>query len=61
MCYLPLAHIMQRGFNVTSWYTGMKMAFFGGDILKLKDDFAVIKPTVFVSVPRLFNKFYGLI
>lgn len=26
--------------------------------MKLKDDLAILKPTVFVSVPRLYNKFY---
>lgn len=61
MCYLPLAHIMQRGFNVSSWYHGMKMCFTGGDIQKLKEDLQVIRPTIFGSVPRLFNRFYDLI
>lgn len=29
-----------------------------GDTLKLLDDIAVLRPTVFCSVPRLFNKIY---
>lgn len=28
---------------------------------KLKDDIALIKPTVFVSVPRLYSRFYDVI
>ena len=27
--------------------------------MKLKDDLAVSRPTVFVSVPRLYNRFYA--
>lgn len=38
LCYLPLPHVMQRLFNVVCWYTATKIAFFGGDILKLKED-----------------------
>ena len=30
--------------------------FFGGDITKVKDDAALVKPTIFVGVPRLFNR-----
>lgn len=26
--------------------------------MKLKDDLTALKPTIFVSVPRLFNRFY---
>lgn len=61
LCYLPLPHVMQRAFNVICWYLGCKIAFFGGDILKLKDDIQDSKPTIFISVPRLFNRFYDVI
>lgn len=30
--------------------------FFSGDMLKIKEDAAVVKPTVFVGVPRLYNR-----
>lgn len=30
--------------------------FYSGDILKFKDDVAFIKPTIFVAVPRLYNR-----
>jgi len=32
------------------------LRFYNGDILKLKDDCQVVKPTVFCAVPRLFNR-----
>ena len=37
---------------------GASMVFFRGDINKLKDDIALVKPTIFVSVPRLYSRFY---
>lgn len=36
---------------------GGSIGFFRGDVLKLKDDIAILRPTIFVSVPRLYNKF----
>jgi long-chain acyl-CoA synthetase len=37
---------------------GGSIGFFRGDIQKfLKDDIKLLKPTIFVSVPRLYNKF----
>jgi len=30
-------------------------------MLKLKDDINLLKPTVFASVPRIYNKFYDII
>jgi len=39
----------------------MQCGFFGGDVLKLTSDMQTLKPTFFISVPRLFNKFYDKI
>jgi len=36
----------------------MQCGFFGGNVLKLAEDMQVLKATFFISVPRLFNKFY---
>jgi len=52
---------MQRLLNVCCWYKGTKIAFFGGDVLKLKEDIQAVRPTVFLSVPRIFNRFYDAI
>ncbi|OMJ72441.1 hypothetical protein SteCoe_29121 [Stentor coeruleus] len=59
--YLPLAHLMDR--FVCNYLAGIggSIGFHCGDILKLKEDLAELKPTVFISVPRLFNKFYDAI
>lgn len=42
-----------------AWVTGMRAGFYGGDVLKLVEDIGVLAPTVFPSVPRLYNKIYG--
>jgi len=39
----------------------MQCGFYGGDVLKLTSDMQVLKPSFFISVPRLFNKFYDKI
>lgn len=58
LSYLPLAHVMERVVIVTLTGRGAKIGFYQGDVMKLKDDLAALKPTIFVSVPRLFNRFY---
>jgi long-chain acyl-CoA synthetase len=40
---------------------GMKIGFYAGDHLKLSEDMQVLKPTLFPSVPRLFNRIYDKI
>ena len=40
---------------------GIKCGFYGGNVLKLTDDIGVLHPTIFPSVPRLFNKIYSKI
>ena len=37
---------------------GGRICPFSGDIKNIKDDLAVVKPTYFMSVPRLYNRFY---
>lgn len=40
---------------------GATIVYYSGDVAKLKDDLALVKPTVFVSVPRLFSRFADVI
>jgi long-chain acyl-CoA synthetase len=58
--YLPLAHVFERLLVLACMSNRVQIGFFGGDVLKLKDDLAVLKPTVFASVPRLFTRFYDV-
>lgn len=41
--------------------SGGSIVYYSGDVQKIKDDLALVKPTVFVSVPRLFSRFYDAI
>ncbi|RLM69582.1 long chain acyl-CoA synthetase 6, peroxisomal-like isoform X1 [Panicum miliaceum] len=53
--YLPLAHIYERVNQVALLHCGVAVGFYQGDNLKLMDDLAVLRPTVFASVPRITN------
>ncbi|KAI8919305.1 hypothetical protein DFJ77DRAFT_487409 [Powellomyces hirtus] len=56
--YLPLAHVFERSIQVCLTYVGARIGFYQGDTLKLLDDVGELKPTIFASVPRLFNRIY---
>lgn len=58
LSYLPLPHIFERFVNVSCWLNCTRIAFYSGDILRLKEDLVAAKPTVLMTVPRLLNRFY---
>ena len=37
---------------------GAKVGFFRGDVKELVNDIQCLRPTIFVSVPRLLNRVY---
>ncbi|XWS08998.1 hypothetical protein CRYUN_Cryun40dG0048200 [Craigia yunnanensis] len=57
--YLPLAHIYERANQVALVYFGVAAGFYQGDNMKLMDDMAALRPTLFSSVPRLYNRIYA--
>ncbi|EOY05625.1 Long-chain acyl-CoA synthetase 6 [Theobroma cacao] len=57
--YLPLAHIYERSNQIISVYFGAAVGFYQGDNMKLMDDMAALRPTIFCSVPRLYNRIYA--
>lgn len=59
--YLPLAHIFERLLYSMCIALGGKVGLFNGDVTKLKEDLPILKPNIFASVPRLFNKFHDVI
>ncbi|TMW67697.1 hypothetical protein Poli38472_011317 [Pythium oligandrum] len=59
--YLPLPHVFERAFITASVRLGAAAGFYRGDVLTLMDDIAALQPTIFVSVPRLFNRIYDKI
>ncbi|KAL0079755.1 hypothetical protein J3Q64DRAFT_1644956 [Phycomyces blakesleeanus] len=56
--YLPLAHVFERAAQGIHVYRGAAIGYYQGDTAKLLDDIEELKPTVFCSVPRLFNRIY---
>ena len=59
--YLPLAHVYEQGMAAGHLIYGAKIGFYGGDVLKLTEDMRILQPTIFPSVPRLYNKIYAKI
>ena len=58
LSYLPLAHIFERIVFTALSAVGASIGFYQGDTLKIIEDVLELKPTLFVSVPRLLNKVY---
>ncbi|XP_053991920.1 uncharacterized protein LOC128883510 [Hylaeus volcanicus] len=52
--YLPLAHVFERSICSLIISLGASIGVYSGDVTKLIDDMQVLKPTIFISVPRLF-------
>jgi long-chain acyl-CoA synthetase len=62
LSYLPLAHVMERINILTLMLNGAKIGFLSGDVrTTLRLDIDVLKPTIFVAVPRVLNTFRQLI
>ncbi|KAJ3341663.1 Long chain acyl-CoA synthetase 7 peroxisomal, partial [Kappamyces sp. JEL0680] len=59
--YLPLAHIMERAAMVNLFAVNAAIGFFRGDLALLLEDIACLKPTVFMTVPRLLNRIHDKI
>lgn len=58
LVFLPLAHVLARALSLAA-FTNLLTVGFTSDIKNLVPMFAVFKPTVVVSVPRVFEKVYN--
>ncbi|PVV04097.1 hypothetical protein BB560_001419 [Smittium megazygosporum] len=59
--YLPLAHCYGRNFeNFTRLHKG-RIGYFSGDVNRLLEDNNNMNPTCFTGVPRLLQRFYGVL
>eukprot|EP00919_Chromeraceae_sp_WS-2016_P067686 GHVR01160058.1.p1 GENE.GHVR01160058.1~~GHVR01160058.1.p1 ORF type:complete len:136 (+),score=9.51 GHVR01160058.1:2435-2842(+) len=56
LSFLPLPHVFERVVVAAHLLSGSKIVCFSGDMTQLKEDCQCVKPTVFVAVPRLYNK-----
>jgi len=61
LSYLPLAHVMERAVvECSSFYSGMQV-YFSESLDTFQADLKRARPTVFLSVPRLWLKFQAAI
>ena len=56
--YLPLAHCYQRTCEISLALRGGRIGYYCGDILRIVDDIQVLRPSIFIGVPRLLNRIY---
>jgi len=61
LSYLPLAHILERIIFFGLLANGARIGFYQGDVTVIIEDLAELRPTIFVSVPRLYTKLYDRI
>ena len=54
--YLPAAHVFERLVATAVTMGGGAIGFFQGNVQKITEDLKALRPTIFPSVPRLFNK-----
>lgn len=59
LSYLPASHSFEQGMFTSALIYGMKCGFFSGDVKKLMEDLSILKPTLFPSVPRLYNRIHS--
>eukprot|EP00899_Mesostigma_viride_P000943 jgi/Mesvir1/1084/Mv17597-RA.1 len=58
LSYLPLAHIMERCVLAVMMVRGVAIGFYSGKPELLLEDMKVLKPTIMVAVPRIYNRIY---
>eukprot|EP00922_Rhytidocystis_sp_ex-Travisia-forbesii_P034201 GHVS01050815.1.p1 GENE.GHVS01050815.1~~GHVS01050815.1.p1 ORF type:complete len:661 (-),score=100.09 GHVS01050815.1:370-2352(-) len=54
--YLPMAHVYERMAQYFLLLRGAAVGYYSGDTLKLMDDAQALRPTIFLSVPRLYMR-----
>ena len=58
LSYLPMAHVFEQLVNNALAMTGASIGFYQGDTNKILEDIGALRPTIFPSVPRLWNRIY---
>ena len=54
--YLPLAHVLERVFFTACVINSASIGFYQGVHLKMIEDAQLLKPTIFIGVPRVFQR-----
>jgi long-chain acyl-CoA synthetase len=61
LSFLPLAHMFERVVLHLMLASGAAIGFSRGDPTLLLEDIETLRPTIFVAVPRLYNRLYDKI
>ncbi|KAJ0398981.1 hypothetical protein P43SY_003586 [Pythium insidiosum] len=61
LSYLPLAHVFERAAQTILVGEGGSIGFYQGEVIKLLDDLAALRPTMLPSVPRVLNRIHDRI
>lgn len=61
LSYLPYPHSFEQVLTTFAILSGARIGYYQGDPLKLTEDAALLKPVIFSSVPRLYNRIYSKI
>jgi len=56
LSYLPLAHAFEVAVIIAGVMRGASVGWYHGNVKELTDDAKVLRPTVFVGVPRVFQR-----
>ena len=59
--YLPYPHSFEQALTAMMLVRRGSIGYYQGNPVKLTEDCAALQPTLFPSVPRLYNKIYGTI
>jgi long-chain acyl-CoA synthetase len=58
LSYLPLAHIFDRVAEELFLAISARIGYWQGSPKTLMDDVGTLRPTIFVGVPRIFDRIY---
>ncbi|OQS05286.1 Long-chain-fatty-acid--CoA ligase [Thraustotheca clavata] len=61
LSYMPLPHVMEQLAHIVCISHSGCIGFYQGNTQKIADDMKALRPTIFLTVPRLLNKMYDKI
>jgi len=59
--YLPLAHVFEQAIFHSFIFLSARIGFYTGSVKNVMSDINALKPTCFITVPRLLNRVYGVV
>jgi long-chain acyl-CoA synthetase len=60
LSFLPLSHVFERMIDYSYAYAGCTIAYLD-DVNRVRDTLAVVEPSVFAAVPRVYEKIYAAV